>query len=57
MGLIGAIGKLVSLIAGLAGKTEKELLAEVQADCDARAKDPTDETDDARSEIEADLPD
>jgi hypothetical protein len=55
-GIIGAFGALVSLIAEAAGKTTAELLKEVEADCDKRAKDPSDDSDRARSEIEADLP-
>lgn len=55
-GLVGALAILVRLIAEATGKTEAEVLAEVDKDCAARAKDPTDESDRARAEVEADLP-
>lgn len=53
---IGAVAQLVLLIAEQMGKSTEEVLEDVAADCKARAKDPSDESDEARAEIEKDLP-
>jgi len=55
-GIIGALGTIIKLIAEASGKTEAEVLKEVETDCAKRAKDPSDESDRAREELEADLP-
>lgn len=53
---VSGVAKLIELIAANLGKTTDEVLADVAADCKARAADPSDDSDKARAEMEADLP-
>ena len=56
-GSIAAIAQLVMLIAKSMGQSTSDVLREVEKDCELRAADSSDETDTARAEIDADLPD
>lgn len=53
---VALAGTLISLIAQALGETTEETIRRVQADCKARAADPSDETDAVTVEIDADLP-
>ncbi len=55
LGITG-VAQLVELIAANLGKSTAEVLKDIAADCKARAADPSDDSDKARAEIEADLP-
>lgn len=54
---ISAIAELIVFVTKLTGKSTAEVLGEAEADCAKRAKDPSDESDRARAEAEADMPD
>lgn len=53
--IIGLLGEVIELIAEQMGKSTSEVLNEISEDCAARAKDPSDDSDKARREIEEDL--
>lgn len=53
---IGGLAQIVEAIAKNLGKSTDEVLKDVAADCAKRAADPSDDSDKARAEMEADLP-
>jgi hypothetical protein len=53
---IGILVDIAGLIARELGKSTAEVLAEAAADCERRAKDPTDETESVLSEIDEHMP-